>query len=102
VLTQDTPVRLPTLDGTDSDVQVAPPSVVPMTAGLPKNEKPTAVQSDTDGQAIEFNPLTDDGMTCGLHAYPLFVEARMESMPTAKQSALLGQETEFRAPTPTG
>jgi hypothetical protein len=51
---------------------------------------------------MEFNPLTDAGIAWGLHAYPLFVVATMESMPTAKQSALLGQDTEFKALTPAG
>jgi hypothetical protein len=62
VLTQETLVRLRTPDGTDSDVHIAPPSVVPMTEGLPKYENPTAVQSNGEGQSMEFKPLTDVGI----------------------------------------
>jgi hypothetical protein len=61
-LTQSTPVRTPTPEGTGSVVQVAPPFDVPITMGLPKMPKPTAVQSESDGQVIPFSPLTVAGI----------------------------------------
>ena len=77
-LTHETAVKTPTPAGTVSDVQVSPPSVVPMADGLPKMPNPTAVQSEVVAHEIPFRPLTSVGIDSGFHAYPALTEARTE------------------------
>ena len=101
-VTHETDVMTPTPAGTGSGVQIAPASVVPMTTGLPKMPKPTAVQSDVVAHEIPLRPLTSAGIDCWLHAYPSLTDARTALTPTAKQSAVLGQETEFKRLVPAG
>jgi hypothetical protein len=86
---------MPTPEGTGSEAQVAPASVVPMMTGLPKMPNPTAVQSDVLEHEMALRPATSEGMGCALHAYPALTEARTEFTPTAKQSTVLGHETEL-------
>ena len=84
----------PTPEGTGSEVQVAPASVVPMMTGLPKMPKPTAMQSDVLAHEMAVRPATSEGRVCAVHAYPALTEARTEFTPTAKQSTVLGHEAE--------
>jgi len=95
-------VRVPVPDGATSCVQVDPPSVVPMTAGLPKIPNPTAVQSTVVGHEIPSSPFTEAGTDSALHAWPAFREVRTESTPAAKQTAVLGHDTEFSVLVPEG
>jgi hypothetical protein len=90
------PVTMPTPDGTGSDVHVPPASAVAMMTGVPKMPNPAAMQSDVVVHEIALRPATSDGMGRGAHAYPAFAETRTEFTPTAKQSAVLGHETEFK------
>ncbi len=66
-----------------------------MITGLPKMPKPTAVQSDVVAHEMELSPATAEGMGCALHAYPALTETRTESIPTEKQSTVLGHEAEL-------
>jgi len=102
VLTHEIAVKVPVPGGTVSGVQVVPPSFVPITTGLPKIPNPTAVQSVVDGHEIPLRPLTSAGMDSAVHAYPAFREVSTESTPAAKQSAVLGHETEFSTLVPGG
>ena len=102
MLTHETAVKVPVPGGRFSDVQVVPPSVVPMTTGLPKMPNPTAVQSVVVGQEIPLRPLTWEGIDSLVHAYPAFREVSTESTPAAKQSAVLGHEVEFSVLLPAG
>ena len=86
---------MPTPEGTGSEAQVAPASVVPMMTGLPKMPNPTAMQSDVVAHEMALRPATSEGMDCALHAYPALTEARTEFTPTAKQSTVLGHEAEL-------
>jgi hypothetical protein len=86
---------MPTPEGTGSELQLTPASTVPMMTGLPKMPNPTAVQSDVDAHEMPLRPATWEGMACGLHAYPSLTEAKTEFTPTAKQSTVLGHETEL-------
>ena len=98
----ETPVEMPTEEGTVSEDQVAPALTVPMMTGLPKMPKPTAVQSDDVMHEMPFRPATPEGSDCGLQARPALTDARTESTPTAKQSAVVGHETELRRLVPGG
>lgn len=100
--TQEISVRMPTPEGTDSDVQLAPESTVPMMTGLPKIPNPTAVQAVVVGHEIALRPLTSAGNDWAVQAYPSLTEDRTELTPTAKQSAVVGHETEFNCPVPAG
>jgi hypothetical protein len=86
---------MPTPEGTGSDVQVVPASVVPMMTGLPKMPNPTAMQSNVVAHEMALRPATLEGMDCAVHAYPALTEARSEFTPTAKQSTVLGHEAEL-------
>ena len=93
---------MPTPEGTGSEVQVVPASVVPMMTGLPKMPNPTAMQSDVVAHEMALRPATSEGIDCGLHAYPALTEARTEFTPTAKQSTVLGHEAELNRLVPGG
>jgi len=67
-LTHEMAVSAPAPVGGVSWVQVDPPSVDPMTTGLPKMPIPTAVQSTVVGHEIPFRPLTAAGMGSVFHA----------------------------------
>jgi hypothetical protein len=49
---------MPTPAGIDSIDQLEPPFIVPISSGLPKMPKPTAVQTEMEAQEIPFKPLT--------------------------------------------
>ena len=93
---------MPTPEGTGSEVQVAPALIVPMMTGLPKMPNPTAVQFDVVTHEMPLRPATLAGIVCGLHAYPSLSEASTVLTPTAKQSAVLGHDTELRRLVPDG
>src|ERR1700735_1361457 len=95
-LVHDTLVKMPTEVGTVSEDHVLPALTVPMMTGLPKMPKPTAVQSDVVMQEMLFSPATSEGIVCGLQAWPALNEARTESSPTAKQSAVDGHDVELK------
>ena len=95
VLAHETAVRMPTPEGTGSEVQVAPALTVPMMTGLPKMPNPTAMQSESLAHEMALRPATSEGIDCAVQAYPSLTEARTVFTPTAKQSAVLGHETEL-------
>jgi hypothetical protein len=68
LLTHETDVNGPIPDGIDSEVQLVPESVVPMTTALPKIPNPTAVQSAVLGHEIPLRPLTTGGIGTVLQA----------------------------------
>jgi hypothetical protein len=51
---------------------------------------------------MALRPDTAEGSCCALHAYPSLTEASTDFTPTAKQSMVLGHETEFSFPVPDG
>jgi hypothetical protein len=73
-----------------------------MMTGLPKMPNPTAVQFDVVTHEMPLRPATLAGIVCGLHAYPSLSEASTVLTPAAKQSNLLGHETELSRPVPFG
>ena len=101
-LVHDTLVKTPTEVGTVSEDHVLPALTVPMMTGLPKMPKPTAVQSDVVMQEMLFSPATSEGVVCGFQAWPALTDAKTESMPTPKQSAVDGQDTERMSLVPEG
>jgi hypothetical protein len=98
----ETLVKTPTEAGTVSEDQVVPALMVPMMTGLPKMPKPTAVQSDVVTHEMPFSPATWEGIVCGLQAWPALTDARTESTPTAKQSAVDGHDAELKRLIPVG
>ena len=94
-LTQETPVRAPTFDGTSWMDQVTPAFVVLMMTGLEKMPNPTAVHVDGEAHEMPVRPLTLLGMDWLLQVRPTLVVCKMVSTPAAKQSAVVGQETEL-------
>lgn len=102
MLGHDTPVSVPTPDGTDSAAHRVPPSVVPTITPVPKSPNPTAVHTDVEAQEIASRPIAADGDCCWVQACPALSEAKIPPTPTAKQSALLGHETPFSGPDPLG
>ena len=93
---------MPTPAGTDSATQLDPPSLVPISSGLPKIPKPTAVQSDVVMHDMAFRPLTWGGMVSGCHAKPALEENNTASIPAAKQSDVVGHDAERRRLVPNG
>src|ERR1700722_17233247 len=73
-----------------------------MMTGLPKMPNPTAVQSDAVTHEMPFRPATLGGSVCALQAWPALTDAKTESMPTAKQSAVDGHDTELIPLVPEG
>jgi hypothetical protein len=98
----ETLVKTPTEAGAVSEDQVVPALTVPMMTGLPKMPKPTAVQSDVVTQEMPFSPATPEGIVCGFQAWPALTDARTESTPTAKQSAVDGHDAELKRLVPVG
>jgi hypothetical protein len=101
-LVHETLVKTPTEAGAVSEDQVVPASMVPMMTGLPKIPNPTAVQSDVVTQEMPFSPATLAGVVCGFQAWPALTDARTESTPTAKQSAVDGHDAELKRLIPDG
>ena len=93
--THEIAVRMPTPDGTGSTSQLAPALTVPMMTGLAKLPNPTAVQSEAVAHETALSPLTWAGSDRAVQAYPPLTEARIELMPAAKQSVVVGHATEF-------
>jgi hypothetical protein len=88
--------------GNVSAVQVDPPFVVPMAAGLEKPPKPTAVQIEVEPQAIPLSPSTPAGTVSAAHAFPSLVVPNTASQPEAKQVLVFGQATPVNRLTPKG
>jgi hypothetical protein len=82
--------------------QFDPAFEVPITIGLPKMPKPTAVQFDGVGHEIPSIPLTAVGIDCDCHVYPAFWLTSIEFHPLTKQTAVLGQEAAASWLTPAG
>jgi hypothetical protein len=86
-LTQATPSKAPTPEGTVSSLQLAPPFTVPMTTGLPNIPNPTAVQEVALKQAMPLSPSTFAGMGWTLQEFPPSFDVTTESDPAEMQKA---------------
>jgi hypothetical protein len=73
-----------------------------MITGIEKMPKPTAMHCVGDGHDMPVTPLTIDGIASEFQLRPTFVVCRMEPTPTAKQSTVVGHETEDSRPIPEG
>jgi hypothetical protein len=93
-LTHETPVRTPTFDGTGWLDQTTPASVVLMMTGVEKMPKPTAVHVDGKTHEMPVRPLTSAGIDWPFQVRPTLVECKTASIPTAKQSVVVGHEAE--------
>jgi hypothetical protein len=94
-LAQETPVRAPTFAGTGWFDQVTPAFVVLMMTGLEKMPNPTAVHAVGETHEMPVRPLTLAGMDWLVQVRPTLVVCKTVSTPAAKQSEVIGQETEL-------